>query len=709
MSRLVGVVRGAGGNATDSEREAGETGDCQLPLMAESDLILTLALPHTQPSPTDGCSKQDRKTFINNYRSLTGEEVGSSLAVVAEDVTRTVSDIVSCLGCRKAVESLQQSIASHGEKLGPLVISRGGVVSVAGEFIGETKLADILSTQLGRVGKEVAGEEGGGGKRGKGRGRCPLHSLDSKKPAHSINWEPTWDCMAQKCRQEVCLLPFNLIRKHLDSFLKRHKFCSDCTFSVNRAFFLLQSDGEINRPGPSCPHRDKLFGDFENLFQGVSACPRVKYVCLQCDKNFLTDLYNLIEPELCGLSDVRHAMTLELAQKELLLVIGLTIFERFRNIQLKMEEAEQMYSLLSLSILKTIRTSFDMAADKKKGDRDIDLLCRELEMEEKKEERKKEKKKEKKRNQRAKKKETTPESEPLAKVKNTEDNVTSSDISEKINVIDASNELDDCHGKIETTPDRESLAEAEDKSESKSLVDVIDDSIVSEVDTNFSRCVSEDIIDNEEELKMPDFEESSEPTCSVFCERDHSQSTASKENCTNTSQSVSLGWLTSQARSAPTKKKKKSGKKRHVSSSSGWEKNSDDSGISSAIYSDEILDGENIQRRDESTEDWISRESETRDESYDWISRESETRDERYDWISKELEIKDERDDWISRETDRRNERERCSVFCKLGQSPGESEESFSHSVCLADWLTEQYVQNPGIDLFSAFFLGVNF
>merc|ERR1711879_198152 len=105
---------------------------------------------------------------------------------------------------------------------------------------------------------------------------------------------------------------------------------------------------------------------------------------------------------------------------------------------------------------------------------------------------------------------------------------TSSDISEKINVIDASNELDDCHGKIETTPDRESLAEAEDKSESKSLVDVIDDSIVSEVDTNFSRCVSEDIIDNEEELKMPDFEESSEPICSVFCERDHSQSTASK-------------------------------------------------------------------------------------------------------------------------------------------------------------------------------------
>ena len=76
---------------------------------------------------------------------------------------------------------------------------------------------------------------------------------------------------------------------------------------------------------------------------------------------------------------------------------------------------------------------------------------------------------------------------------------------------------------------------------------------------------------------------------------------------------------------------------------------------------------------------------------------------------AKELEIKDERDDWISRESDRRNERERCSVFCKLGQSPGESEESFSHSVCLADWLTEQYVQNPGIDLFSAFFLGVNF
>ena len=52
---------------------------------------------------------------------------------------------------------------------------------------------------------------------------------------------------------------------------------------------------------------------------------------------------------------------------------------------------------------------------------------------------------------------------------------------------------------------------------------------------------------------------------------------------------------------------------------------------------------------------------------------------------------------------------ERCSVFCKLGTAPVEPGESFAHTVCLAEWLTAQYVQNPDIDLFSAFFLGLNF
>ena len=99
---------------------------------------------------------------------------------------------------------------------------------------------------------------------------------------------------------------------------------------------------------------------------------------------------------------------------------------------------------------------------------------------------------------------------------------------------------------------------------------------------------------------------------------------------------------------------------------------SDDSGISSATFSEE-----NLGQEEEEEEDMAGEKEEGGE---GWNSDYQEKREER------------------------------CSVFCKLGVSvPDQPQESFSHSVCLTDWLTAQHLHNPDIDLFSAFFLGVNF
>ena len=136
-----------------------------------------------------------------------------------------------------------------------------------------------------------------------------------------------------------------------------------------------------------------MISDYAQLFPEVSACRKIQCVCLKCDEGFLTDLYTLIEPELMGLTDTRHAMSVDMAQKELLLAIGLTVFERFRNIQLKLEETEQSYNLLNLSLLRTLRTSFDKMVDQETGEADLERLCQELEMDDMRKEKKKEKKK----------------------------------------------------------------------------------------------------------------------------------------------------------------------------------------------------------------------------------------------------------------------------------------------------------------------------
>ena len=140
------------------------------------------------------------------------------------------------------------------------------------------------------------------------------------------------------------------------------------------------SEGEM-KVTTTCPNMKTFLSDHANLYPGISACPLVKYIYVQSDQAFITDLYNLIEPELVGLTDTRHAKTLELAQKEVLIVIGLTLFERFKKIQQKVDEAEQTYKILNLSLLKALRTSFDLAADRKKGERDLELFCQELELE----------------------------------------------------------------------------------------------------------------------------------------------------------------------------------------------------------------------------------------------------------------------------------------------------------------------------------------
>ncbi|XP_023322686.1 gametogenetin-binding protein 2 [Eurytemora carolleeae] len=74
-----------------------------------------------------------------------------------------------------------------------------------------------------------------------------------------------------------------------------------------------------------------------NLFSGISACTKDGHVHVQCDPGFISQLLLLAEPELSGLKQERHAKTIEIAQKEVLICIGITLFNRFHRIQQKLK------------------------------------------------------------------------------------------------------------------------------------------------------------------------------------------------------------------------------------------------------------------------------------------------------------------------------------------------------------------------------------
>ena len=150
-----------------------------------------------------------------------------------------------------------------------------------------------------------------------------------------------------------------------------------------------------------CDHKLNSDGTV-NMYNGIYACSADLHVHVKCDHDFIEQLFWLAEPEFTGVKQERHAKTIQLAQKEVLTCIGVALFERFERIQQKLKEREQTCDLLFLTLIKTLRTSLDMAAEKKRGVGDLELLCQEIEMEEK----RKEGKKETKRNKKARRKES---------------------------------------------------------------------------------------------------------------------------------------------------------------------------------------------------------------------------------------------------------------------------------------------------------------
>ena len=55
----------------------------------------------------------------------------------------------------------------------------------------------------------------------------------------------TWAGMSQECREAVVQLPYREIRSTLDTYLKRHKFCTECSKMVNKAYNLLVEDIQV--------------------------------------------------------------------------------------------------------------------------------------------------------------------------------------------------------------------------------------------------------------------------------------------------------------------------------------------------------------------------------------------------------------------------------------------------------------------------------
>ena len=89
-------------------------------------------------------SNRERESFLKKYESMSSDEISAALMVTFDDLMSTLANEVTCVGCRRSVETLVHRLYKTGDSaLEPLVITEDGVISVSRDH--------ILTPQVGRT------------------------------------------------------------------------------------------------------------------------------------------------------------------------------------------------------------------------------------------------------------------------------------------------------------------------------------------------------------------------------------------------------------------------------------------------------------------------------------------------------------------------------------------------------------------------------
>ncbi|RUS82414.1 hypothetical protein EGW08_009866 [Elysia chlorotica] len=336
-----------------------------------------------------GIRQRDLEQFTNKFNTLTKDEVAVALLVSGKDIMSLLSHMVPCVGCRKSVERLfTQLQKSQHPALEPLVITPRGEMSIQHEYLFDPRslfsLFHVHGSKLHSVVESIP--------KSKKNKRCNLHSLDTHKSRTLGCWLDAWDALSESCREKVLVVDMNRLLTTVDTYLDKHKFCSECKSKVLLAYTILIGEQDSATEKGYCAA----------LYENLRCCPKERHIHVLNDTDFIAHLLEKAEPEFLGGKRDRHAKTLDIAQEEVLTCIGIHIFERLHSIWQKLRGEEQTWLMLFYMGVDTLRKSYQMALEEKQGASNLELLCEELLEKEKRQEEKKELKRQKRRLKKAK-------------------------------------------------------------------------------------------------------------------------------------------------------------------------------------------------------------------------------------------------------------------------------------------------------------------
>jgi len=332
---------------------------------------------------------KELEEFTRKYSILSADELKQSLEVDRTDFMSVLSQSVPCVGCRRSVERLYYQLMLSGHPtLDPIVITEVGILTVLDDKIASPQaICTLLHKHNVLLNSLLENQH-----RNKKSSRCALHSRDSfrSRPFSDV-WRDVWNCMKQKCRDEISHINADELHVTLEGYLKKHKFCQECRTKVEKAYTLL-----VNESNPT-----KEKGYVAALYSNIKKCIADKHIHLQTKVDFIDSLMKRAEPELNGSNsrhreNSRHAKTLEIAQEEVLTCIGICIYERLLRVHMSLKEEENACQVLAAVAVHALCRSFDISVENKRGISNLELLYKELDRAEKAKELRKEQKKLKK-------------------------------------------------------------------------------------------------------------------------------------------------------------------------------------------------------------------------------------------------------------------------------------------------------------------------
>lgn len=361
----------------------------QIPLYIDDSLTMVMEFPdNVVDVDSTEMNTSNWKTFTKYYSQLKHQDFNIAMMVTSREVYSALSQLVPCVGCRRSVERLFSHLVESGNPaLDPLTVKSTGMLSVIKACLSDVKklysLFYIHGSKLNNMINAIP--------KSKKNKRCQLHSLDTHKPKPlGGSWMDVWELMSQECRDEVVVIDNAGLLETLETYLRKHRFCTDCKNKVLRAYNILVGELDSSKEKGYCAA----------LYEGLCCCPHERHIHVYCETDFIAHLLDRAEPEFCGSYErrERHAKTIDIAQEEVLTCVGIHLYERLHRIWQKLRAEEQTWQILFHLGIDGLRKSFEMAVEKMEGISRLEQFVEEERVKELKQEKKRQKKKNRRKN-----------------------------------------------------------------------------------------------------------------------------------------------------------------------------------------------------------------------------------------------------------------------------------------------------------------------